>query len=78
MGELILMKCKSKMEEWIAKEENGLIRTYYIYLSEGEGEQKRINAIKWENSLGKEQMATNFDIRAILQIVEKGGYELEG
>ena len=77
MGELTLMKCKSQVEEWIVKEKDGITRIYHVYISEnGEG-TKKINAIRW-TSCAREQTATNFDIRAMIQIIEKGGYKLEG
>ena len=77
MGELTLMKCKSKVEEWIVKEKNGFGRLYYVHYTEDRDGKKKIAAVKW-TSCDREMIATNFDIRAMMEIVEKGGYKLEG
>ena len=77
MGELTLMKCGSKVEEWIVKEKDGISRIYHVHYSEDKEGEKKVTAIKWI-SCDQEMLTTNFDIRAILQIIEKGGYKLEG
>lgn len=75
MGELTLMKCGSKVEEWIVKEKDSLGRLYYIHYTEDKDGEKKVTAIKW-TSCDQEMIATNFDVRAIMEIVEKGGYKL--
>jgi len=77
MGELTLMKCKSQVEEWIVKEKDGLGRLYYVHYAEDKDGKKKVTAIKWA-SCDRELIATNFDIRAMIQIIEKGGYKLKG
>jgi len=72
MGELTLTRCKSKIEEWMVYEKEQLRRVYKVYI----GEENKLRSIEWTDSFGKEQEITNLDIRAILEIVKRGGYEL--
>ena len=74
MKDFVVMKCKSKVEEWTVREGNQLIRTYHIHFLE-ENNKKKLKVIKW-TSCGEQRFITDFDIKAILEIIKRGQYEL--
>lgn len=74
MKDFIVMKCKSKVEEWTVREGNHLIRIYHIHFLE-ENNKKKLKIIKWTSYDGQ-QVITDFDVKAILEIIKRGQYEL--
>jgi len=74
MEGLIVAKCKSKVEEWTVREGNYLIRIYHVHFLE-EDNKKKLKVIKWTSRDGQ-QFVMDFDIKAILEIIKRGKYEL--
>jgi len=58
------------IDVYVAREE-GLSKTFRVHHSKGEV----IRVEWWEND--EKFAACNFDLRAILEIIKKGGYRLE-
>jgi len=64
-------RMSSALQKWHAKLGRQLSRTYTV-----EATRKTINSISWISFDGSKITLTNFDLKAILKIIEEGGYKV--
>jgi len=76
LGEITVMKCMTSIDEWTVQDDefDELTQKYYVHYTEGV--RKNLNSIRWKDDAGVDHEISNFDIRAILKILQRGEYKL--